>query len=152
MISSAVRFSGLLLAALVATSGCASRPAPPAMAPSLAPTMTIERFLQAANQNDLDTMAALFGTSAGSINRSWSRKEADDRMFLLASLLRHTDYRIEGEQIVPGRREDATRYSVHMQVAQGPVSVPFTLVRTRNQHWLIEDIGIERITHPGRQR
>jgi hypothetical protein len=32
------------------------------------------------------------------------------------------------------------------------VQVPFTLVLTRNRQWLIEQVGIERITHPGRQR
>jgi hypothetical protein len=149
---SAVRCTGLLLIGVAATlSACARSAPPPPLQPTLAPTMTIERFLRAANQNDLDTMAALFGTREGSINRLWSRREADDRMFLLASLLRHTDYRIEAEQVVPGRREEATQFTVRLQVAQGSVPVPFTLVQSRGQLWLIEQIGIERITHPGRR-
>jgi hypothetical protein len=148
---SAARFTGLLLGAVVVLSACAS--AAPSRAPdsALAPTMIIERFLRAANQNDLDTMGSLFGTRDGAVNRSWSRKEMDERMFLLASLLRHTDYTIGGAQIVPGRREEATQYVVRLVVAQGPAQVPFTLVRTRANQWLIEDIGIERITHPGRR-
>lgn len=150
---SGVRNLGLLLAAMVLAPACASAP-PVASAPDtdLAPTMTIERFLRAANQNDLDTMASLFGTRDGTIARSWTRKEIDDRMFLFSSLLRHTDYSISAEQIVPGRREEATQYTVTLQLQQGPVQVPFTMVRTGGRQWLIENIAIERITHPGRNR
>jgi hypothetical protein len=152
MLLSAARRTGLLLiGVLVLLPSCASGPSTGAEA-ALPPQMTIERFLRAANQNDLDTMGQLFGTRDGAIARTWPRREIDNRMFLLASLLRHSDYRIDGEQIVPGRREEATRFMVHLVVAQGPVDVPFTLVRaTRGQHWLIEDILIERITHPTRR-
>jgi hypothetical protein len=119
----------------------------------IAPTMTIERFLRAANQNDLDTMASLFGTRDGAIAVTWPRQEIDSRMFLLASVLRHSDYTIGAEQIVPGRREEATRYQVRLTVSGERVDVPFTLVRTaRSREWLIEDIDIERVTRgPGRR-
>jgi hypothetical protein len=154
---SAARSAGLTLGVLVILSACAA--APPAAtptaidsAPALAPAMTIERFLRAVNQNDLDTMASLFGTRDGPVTRTWSRQEVDDRMFLMASLLRHTDYAIAGERIVPGRRDEATQMDVQLAVTAGQVVVPFTLVLTRNRQWLIEQVGIERITHPGRQR
>jgi hypothetical protein len=147
---SAARSAGLLLGALLIASACARSGAPAGPEPAFAASLTVERFLRAANQNDLDTMASLFGTRAGPVARTWSRKEADDRMFLFASLLRHTDYSILGEDIVPGRREEATRLNVRMVVAQGPVQVPFTLVRSRGQ-WLIEEVGIESITR-GRTR
>jgi hypothetical protein len=149
---SAVRHPGLLLGALVLLSACASAaPEPPAQS-AVAPTMTIELFLRAANQNDLDTMAALFGTREGPVTRVWTRKEIDDRMFLFASLLRHADYSISAEQIVPGRRGEATQYTVSLALRQGTVPVPFVLVQGPNRQWLIENIEIERITHPGRNR
>jgi hypothetical protein len=74
----------------------------------LAPAMVVERFLRAANSNDLDTMARLFGTRDGAVAQRESQKDADDWMFALASVLRHTDYQILNEQIVPGRRQEAT--------------------------------------------
>jgi hypothetical protein len=40
----------------------------------LAPAMVVERFLRAANSNDLDTMARLFGTRAGPIAQRESRR------------------------------------------------------------------------------
>jgi hypothetical protein len=146
---SAVRSAGLLFGVLLVASACA-RQAVPSPEPAFAAAMTVERFLRAANQNDLDTMASLFGTRDGSVTRTWSRREVDDRMFLLASLLRHSDYSIVGEQIVPGRRDEATRLNVRIVVADGPVQVPFTLVRSRSQ-WLVEEVGIESITR-GRSR
>jgi hypothetical protein len=148
---SGARFTGLMMGAMVVLSACASAPAQQQTdATGLAPTMIIERFLRAANQNDLDAMAGLFGTRDGSVTRSWSKREVDDRMFLFASLLRHSDYTIGAQQIVPGRRDEAARYDVQLVLQQGPVQVPFTMVITRNNQWLIEEIGIERITHPGR--
>jgi hypothetical protein len=143
---SAARPAALLLGVLVLVSAC-GRGGPPALAPDpgFAAALTVERFLRAANQNDLDTMASLFGTRDGAISRSWSKREQDERMFLLASLLRHTDYTVLGEQIVPGRREEATQLNVRLVVGQGPVQVPFTLVRARNQ-WLVEKVDIEAIT------
>jgi hypothetical protein len=143
---SAARFTGLLLGVVLLPACVTTTVQPPQQTTALAPAMTIERFLRAANQNDLDTMGALFGTRDGSITRTWSRKEVDERMFLLASLLRHSDYNIGSEQIVPGRREEATQYTVQLSLAHGPAQVPFTLVRTRGNEWLIEQIGIERIT------
>ncbi|HEX6307897.1 MAG TPA: hypothetical protein VFZ69_06905 [Longimicrobiales bacterium] len=116
------------------------------MDPSLAPAMTIERFLRAANQNDLDTMAALFGTREGPVTRSWSKKEVDERMLVIANVLRHSDYTIAGEQLVAGRRDEATQINVQMVISGNTLMVPFTLVRTDAQNWLIENIGIDAVT------
>lgn len=132
---------------LLATLGAAAcGGSAPRGATAVAPTLAVEGFLRAANQNDLDTMASLFGTREGSVTREWSREEVDRRMFLLASMLRHTDYRIGEEQIVPGRRDEATQYLVHMTVNGRAAIVPFTLVRSREGSWLVENICTNRIT------
>src|SRR3990172_649691 len=103
MPKSLLRRSWLMVALASALfAGCASKS--PVTDSALAPAMVVERFLRAANTNDLDTMGRLFGTRAGPVAERDSRKELDDRMFVLASVLRHTDYQILNEQIVPGRR------------------------------------------------
>lgn len=142
----------LVLVLAVAACAGAAQPAPhSAAAPAMAPALTVERFLRAANQNDLDTMGSLFGTRDGPVTRVWSTKEVDDRMFLLASLLRHDDYTIVGEQVVPGRRAEATQFIVRLDLRDGTSpSVPFTLVRSKQEQWMVEIIGLERIT--GRTR
>lgn len=139
-----------LLATLVLLNACSGGAASSGPRPVLAPTMTIERFLRAVNQNDLDTMASLFGTQEGPIARRDPPRQVDQQMFLLASLLRHSDYAIGTEQVVPGRRNEATMYTVKMVVNSRDVHVPFTLVRDRRSpQWLIEVIGLEQVTRGG---
>ena len=116
-----------------------------ASASSLAPSMVVERFLRAANSNDLDTMASLFGDAKGSWAETVSKKDADDRLFTLATLLRHSDYSIQREQLVPGRREEATQLPVELTIKGRKHTLPFVLVRFENG-WLIERIPVEIIT------
>lgn len=120
----------------------------------VAPAMVLERFLRAANTNDLDTMAQLFGTRDGPWARTVSKKDADDRLFVIASVLRHTDYQIVGEQIVPGRRDEATQLVVQLTQGENRYEVPIILVQSKNSGWLVENIPLERLTgrRPGPPR
>jgi hypothetical protein len=145
MRSSAARNSALVLG-LVMLAACAAPTTQAGVASSMGPAMTIERFLRATNQNDLDTMASLFGNRDGSVTRVWSRKEVDERMLIFSTVLRHSDYTIMGEEVVAGRRGEATQLNVQMVIQGDTIQVPFTLVLTTNQNWLIENIGIERVT------
>lgn len=145
-----LRRTALALMLTAAVAACSSTPAPAPSGPgsSVAPALVIEQFLRAANANDLDTMARLFGTIDGSITKRDTRKQVDDRMFALASILRHDDYSLEGEQIVPGRRDVATQLLVRIVLPDGRSTVvPFTLVYSSDRTWLIEQIAVERITN-----
>jgi hypothetical protein len=150
---SAVRpIFGLVLGLLVVLPACGSKPVPASAAgqapqPAYAPTMTIERFMRAVNQRDLNTMARLFGTREGPVAQIWASKEVDERMRVLSNVLRHNDYRIGQEDIVPGRRGEATQFTVNMTVGERVVAVPFVLVRsTPESGWLIESIAIDKVT------
>jgi len=144
--------SVLILGVLTLLPACATQPAPATAASQapqavVAPTMTIERFLRAVNQQDLLTMARLFGTREGPVTQTWSGKEVDERMRLLANVLRHSDYAIGREDIVPGRRGEATQFTVNIKVGERIIPVPFILVRSaRVPEWLIENIAIDRLT------
>ncbi len=137
----------LLLLTLAALPACVARTVDAGRAAdrSVGPPLVLDRFLRAANENDLETMARLFGTEKGSIVRRDGEASAQERMFILASLLRHDDYVIEGNEVVPGRLQTATRLLVRMRFGDRSVVVPFTIVRSRDE-WLVERIGIERIT------
>lgn len=126
------------------------------------PALVVERFLQAANvvaqsaggtardlsdvSSELQTMARLFGTRKGPIHTLYPRTEVEQRMVMLASILQHRDYRLEGEALVPGRVDEAVRVMVRVQSRETDVSVPFTLVRSASHGWLIEQFDAERIT------
>lgn len=143
----------VLLVAVV--TACASKVVPaPQSGPgaassdaSVATALVIDQFLRAANANDLDTMARLFGTVDGPVRQRQAKKNVDDRMFALAAILRHESYKIKGNQIVPGRRDEATQVLVDMTFSdRRTVEVPFTMVWSKDRTWLIEIFPVDKIT------
>ena len=141
------RFSWLMLAALAAC-GSSTREQPyqgPAGA-SPAPALVVERFLQAANTNDLQTMTRLFGTSDRTILELDGRQQAEQRMYLLASLLRHQDFSIQGQRSVPGRMNEAAEVMVELTQNNQKVMVPYLVVRREGGGWIIENIDVEALT------
>jgi hypothetical protein len=140
----------LLVAVLIAGCGGASLPEPENPAPAnseVATQLVVEQFLRAVNSNDLDTMARLFGTVDGSILKWEARSEVDQRMFALASILRHDSFTIRRFEIVPGRRDEARRAIVNMKIGEREIDVPYTLVWSNDRSWRIENIGIQNITN-----
>lgn len=115
-------------------------------APAPAVSLVIESFLRAVNANDLESLGNLFGTTKGPISKRDPKPNVEQRMFALASVLRHEDYRIENTEIVPGRSQEATRVNVRMVIGGRTHLVPWTLVRADRESWLVEQIGIETIT------
>lgn len=139
----------LIAAAMAAIAGCTTTTTniTPGPAADVAPTLVIEQFLRAANANDLDALARLFDTRQGPIIDIDTKQQVDDRMFAIASVLRHKDYRVEGEQLVPGRRDVATQYLVRLMLPDDrEVVVPFTMVYSEKGTWLVEQIALEKIT------
>ncbi len=133
------------------------------------PTLSVERFLQAANTGDLEAMARIFGTADGPIADetgnflscpfrrlgSWfgggrpcvSRAEIEIRMSLIAEVLLHDDYRVRSEAPVPGRSNRTTRIGVDLvRGASRYADVPFEVVQTPDGRWLVESVGLDRIT------
>jgi hypothetical protein len=142
--------AALLLASL-GSAACASRTVVerPAGVPAnadVAASLVVDQFLRAANSNDLDTMARLFGNQDGSVLLRDPKDSVDRQMFALASILRHDSYAIAGSQVVPGRRSEATQINVRMKFGTREVEVPWILVYSKDSIWLVEQIEITRIT------
>ena len=137
-------------------------------AAAVAPMLSVERFLQAANTRDLHAMGSLFGTEDGPIIEtggafgcafkrmgSWigigmpcrTLQEVELHMDAIAEILRHEDYTIRSENSVAGRLNPTSRIMVDITI-QGRTytAVPFVVVRTGEGRWLVEEIGLGRIT------
>ena len=151
----------LLTGLLLSLAACSSRSN--TTDPGFGPALTIERFLQAASAvtqlaagagqgsdrmaSEIETMARLFGTADGSVLERDPRDEVEQRMFLIARIIEHTDYTLAGESMVPGRSREAIQVRVRLVTPrEGEVEVPFTVVRTSRGEWLIENIALEAIT------
>ena len=113
---------------------------------STGPALVVERFLRAANANDLQTMTQLFGTRDRTIVELDGETKAQQRMYVLASVLRHQDWSIQGQDAVPGRMMDATELQVRIQQQDKTALVPFLVVRRDDGGWIIERINIEALT------
>jgi len=135
---------------------------------AVAPMLSVERFLQAANSRDLDAMANLFGTADGPVADrggpvgcafkklgSWiglghacqSRQQVELRMDAIARILRHEDYRVQNQSDVAGRDHPTTRIGVDLNLAgRTAEDVPFFVVKTSSGRWLVEQIGLAKIT------
>lgn len=135
----------LVTAAALSAPACVKQEVAPVSA-NVGPSLVVEQFLRAANAKDLGRMAELFGTKDGPISKRDSRQEVEQRMFSIASVLRHEDFEVQGEQLVPGRSSEATRLMVKLTIDKTAYQVPFTMVRYKNDSWLVEQIGIEVIT------
>ena len=154
----------------LAVTGCASsQQTTSSQMAGVAPMLSVERFLQAANTRDLDAMARIFGTADGPIadqagrslgcafrrmgswiglsRRCVSWAEIEVRMDAIARILRHDDYQIRSESAVAGRRYPTTRIGVDLvRGSERYQDVPFTVVQASEGRWLLEQIGLERIT------
>lgn len=135
---------------------------------SIAPTLAVERFLQASNVRDLVEMSRLFGTYDGPIGdtgnafgcfwkklgsvfggnscRKW--RDVELRMDVISSILRHQDYQAVSERMVSGAEHPANRIGVDMSFEGGMTvrDVGFTVVQASEGRWLINLIELEKIT------
>lgn len=121
----------------------------------IAPQLVIEQFLRASNcvasetcddsRQSLEALGRLFGTADGPIATQLPAKEVERRMALIATILRHQDYSIRGQNLVPGH-ENQVRLLVNLKRENGDVEVPFTLVRAHGGGWLITNIDLSAVT------
>jgi hypothetical protein len=156
----------LTIAAVVsAVSACATRTGPSEVAP-VAAQLSVERFLQAANVRDVESMGRLFGTADGPIGDtggtfgcffkkigSWfggsacpERVDVELRMDAIASVVQHRDYRIVGEEPVAGRTSPTRRVVVDFDMGGREVDgAPFVVVQTSGGRWLVQEVPLERM-------
>jgi hypothetical protein len=144
-----VKIPLLVVLAAVACAGSQGVRTPASESPG--PALLVERFLRAANANDLDTMTQLFGSRDRTIVQLEGRTQGEQRMYVLASLLRHDDWALQGQRTVPGELLDATDLLVELR--QGPRStvVPFKVVRRKDGGWIIERIDVTPLTSDARR-
>ena len=123
------------------------------------PALTVERFLQAVNARDLETMSRLFGTDDGPIGDMGSRADVELRMDLIAEILHHDNYVIVSERRVPETESPTQRIGVDILILiPGGTTmvrdVGFTVVLESPGRWLVNVIELTKITEapPGERR
>lgn len=136
-------------------------------AASVAPVLSVERFLQASNARDLHGMANIFGTTDGPIietgsafgcmfkrigswiglgDRCTTIQEVELRMDAISNLLQHDDYAVVSESRVAGREDPTTRVGVNFVIRGRTVQdVGFLVVQAGDGRWFVEVIELEKV-------
>ena len=155
-----------LLAVAAAVSACTTTVVVNEAAP-VAAQLSVERFLQAANGRDVQSMGRLFGTQAGALGDtggtfgcffkkigSWfggtactKRTDIELRMDAIASVIQHQDYRIVREEPVAGRNSPTRRVMVDFTLEGGRAvsAAPFVVVQTAEGRWLVEEVPLQQM-------
>ena len=158
----------LLSVGLLLVAACATPPVPsddPAAA--VAPQLSVERFLQAANARDYVSMSRIFGTSEGPIGDTgssfgcfWKKigsafggrscekwQDVELRLDAIAEILGHTDYEMVSQRRVAGSTVPATRIGVNLTLPGGTRAsdVGFVVVMA-DVRWMIQCIELDKVT------
>lgn len=139
----AVTFSHrhLIIAGLATALACGGRHVEVAPLPA-SPEATVEGFLTAVNDADLERMAGLWGDERGpsNVTNRIPRAQRLQRLTIMQRLLRHDNRRVLGSE-APNPREAV----LQVELTQGTrhFTVPFTCVTSRAGGWLVRDIGLE---------
>ena len=111
----------------------------------LAPVLAVERFLQAVNAEDFETMAGLFGTAQGPFQGEPT--EVELQMSIIAQILRHDDYEIATDRREPGRVNPTRRIGVNLTIGRRRIpDVSFLVVQTGAGNWMVEEMDLEKVT------
>lgn len=133
----------IVVGAAALLAACGGRPAATVPAPS-APEATVAQFIAAANANDLERMAALWGTERGPSTATNPNSPAVQRQQLqiMQRLLVCDEHRVTGAQTLVGEVE---RRQLMVELVRNGrrANVPFTLVQARTGGWLISEIGLD---------
>lgn len=122
----------LLLAVAVS---CRSVPVgPPSGAES--PKAAVDRFLAAAQAQDIQAMSAVWGDESGPTREKIGRQELERRELIMVCLLTHDQARVAEAQ-----RSEGGRLVMQVELRQGPLTATssFTVAKGPSARWYVQD-------------
>lgn len=108
----------------------------------------VEAFLEAARHREYTVMGRHFGTREGPAEARLGLGEVEQRMIVLAGLLRHDDASVRREDLA-GLGEHRGRFLATLTgTRHGRVSVPVVTVTTPRGRWFVERIDVDALGRP----
>ncbi len=150
--------AGMALALAALAPACVQKTLPGGgvVVQGVAPQLAVESFMKAANcvasencatkATELESLGRLFGTKDGPIINRDPRADVEKRLYAIASLVKADDYKLLGQNIVPGRTGEAVQVDVNLTQGERSVRVPFLVVRSKSGDWLVEQIDTKALT------
>lgn len=104
------------------------------------PGAAVSAFMAAAKVEDLQALAAVWGTAEGSIRDQISRSELEMREVYIVKCLRHDQYTVLSDGSAP-----AGKRLMNVQLKRGTLTraTNFTLVASPQGRWYVERLDLE---------
>lgn len=113
---------------------------------SASPEIAVTTFLEAVQEEDYTVMGQQFGTRKGPAEERMGISEVEQRMVVLAGLLRHRSHQLRRSDLAR-LGEDRRRFMVRLSGTQnGTVEVPIVAVRSSEGRWFIQQIDVDPLT------
>ena len=125
-----------------AATACGGRPAVTVAPAPATPEATVEQFLAAAADTNLERMGDLWGTARGPSVLTIPSQERQRRLAIMQRVLRNDEHRVVASEASP-TRPDRRVLRVELVRDGQRFLVPFTLVIARTGGWLINEIGLD---------
>jgi hypothetical protein len=139
----AVLASGIVLAA------CGGGSSAESSAPVASAADAAMAFLRAAADSNVTRMAELWGTSSGPASKTNQPTDYQRRIVVIQSFVWNDSSKVIGQAAVPGENN---RRTVTVAIWRGGCmkQLPFSMVRTRDGAWLVQDPRLELAGNPAR--
>lgn len=140
----------LLAGAAVPLAGCASSSGglsgDPAQYGSPTGEVAATRFLEAANRRDYQAMSRQFGTRKGPAESTMGVNEVEQRMMVLAGLLRHDGFDLQRRDLARIGPHRARFVATMRGTRRGTVRLPVITVQTEEGRWYVEQLVMDPLT------
>lgn len=137
-----------LAAAAVAACGGSAGNSPAAPGPVTSPRGVVEQFLQAVADSNLQKMATLWGTSAGSAASTQQPPDYQRRIIIMQAYLRNEGTTVTSD--APDGGPDRHLVQVELRRDLCTKTVPFTVLRLANGTWLVNQVDLAAAGNPAR--
>jgi hypothetical protein len=133
-------------AALLAACGGTGGGAP--VRPANTASATVQSFMRAVADSNLDAMAALWGTAKGPAARTKQPPDYEKRIAVMQSYLAHDDSRILADT---PEGSDA-RHMMQVQIRRQACTwtIPFTVIQLTDGTWIVNDVDLTAAGNPAR--
>lgn len=133
----------LLVTLLVACGGSAQ------VTPVPAADAALQSFLRAAADSNLSSMANYWGTARGAAAATGIPADYQKRMVIIQTYLGGAKFRVLSNDPKPG---DVNQRVLQVELTRPNCVnvIPFTMVRTSSDHWLVNEFDLEKIGPPGK--
>ena len=105
-----------------------------------APREALTKFMASAKAQDLEAMADIWGTTAGSARQTMDRETREQREVIMMGCLKHDSYRVLGEAPAAGGERVLAVELTYKTLTR---TTNFTLTRGPSERWYVKQFDIE---------